>query len=71
MPPLYLASEISKPQNALAISHDDDLNVPLGPVLQHFKDLSPEKSFQKKVSRVNYVLTWLCKLRLRLIIHSH
>jgi hypothetical protein len=43
----YLATEISKPQNALAVSDDNDLNAPLRPVLEHLKDLAPEQKRNK------------------------
>lgn len=47
----YLTTQISKAQNALAVSDDNDLDAPLRPVLQHFKDLPPEKVYILPVRR--------------------
>jgi hypothetical protein len=49
----YLTTEISKPQNALAVSDDNDLNAPLRPVLENLKDLAPEQNETKYVSSDN------------------
>jgi hypothetical protein len=38
-----VAAEIPEAEDALAVGDDDDLDAPLGPVLEHLEDLAPDR----------------------------
>lgn len=37
----YLTTKVPKSQNTLTISHDNNLNIPFRPILQHLQNFSP------------------------------
>lgn len=54
----YLTAKIPKSQNPLTISDNNNLDTPLRPVFQHFKNLTPAKTkFCHIMSRVALICT--------------